>query len=63
MKKYKIIITETLKKELEIEAESKDKALEFVKEKYRDEEIVLSADDFVDVDFKVKETRNKNLGR
>lgn len=63
MKKYKITITETLKKELEIEAGSKDEAMDLVKEKYKNEEIILTADDFVDVDFKVKEDRNRNRER
>lgn len=63
MKKYKITITESLKKELEIEAVSKDEAMDLVKEKYKNEEIILTADDFADVDFKVKEARNRNRER
>lgn len=44
--KYKIKIIETLSKVVEIEAENKDKAFDKVQEMIRNEEIVLTADDF-----------------
>lgn len=52
MDKYKVEITETLQKIIEIEADSKTDALYKVKEMYRDEEVILDANDFVDLDFK-----------
>lgn len=47
--KYNFVITETLKKVVRVEAESVSDAHDKVVNLYRNEEIVLSADDF---DFK-----------
>ena len=49
--KYKVTIEETLVKEIEVEANDFDEALEKVKDMYNNSEIVLSADDFSKVDF------------
>jgi len=56
MKTYAIEIKETLSKTIEIEAPNEEAALLKIKELYQQQEIVLSADDFVTVDFlKVEE--------
>lgn len=43
---YKFEIEEKLKKTVSIEAESEHEAVEILRKKYRDEEIVLTADDY-----------------
>lgn len=48
MKEYKVMVTETLRKVVTIEAESAQSAREIVDNMYNNEEIVLSADDFDD---------------
>jgi len=58
MKKYYVIITEYLTKEIEIEAESDVEAIIKVKNKYRNEEIILGAEDHVHTDFDVEEEQN-----
>lgn len=45
---YLIEIKETLSKQLRVEADSAEEAICQVKKQYRDSEIVLTADDFVD---------------
>ena len=49
--KYKIKITEILEKSIPINANSFVEALDIVKEKYKNEEIILSADDYVSTKF------------
>ena len=44
--KYVVAVTEELRRELEIEAESKEQAYEIVKRKYNNEEIVLDNSDY-----------------
>lgn len=51
MKKYTVTIIETLSRTIDIEAESFDEASAEIMAKYNDEEIVLDADDFDDVQF------------
>lgn len=51
MNKYKVTICETLSKAIDIAAESRSDAIKKVKEKYKNEEIVLSADDYLDTEF------------
>lgn len=46
--KYIITVTETLSREIEIEAPDYETAREIVEQKYRDEEIVLHGDDWAD---------------
>lgn len=53
MDKYVVSIYETLVKDIEIEAEDYSDAIKKVKEKYNNEEIVLSADDYLDTKFNV----------
>lgn len=47
MKKYTIEITETLTRLVNIEAETEYEAERIMREKYKNGEIVLDADDFV----------------
>lgn len=52
MKEYKIEIKETLQRTIKINAKSKEEAIRKAKEKYRNSEIILGAEDFKNVDFK-----------
>ncbi len=51
MKKFKIEVKETLSRIIEINANSINEALENVQKIYKNEEIILDNDDFVEVDF------------
>ena len=51
-KKYNILITETLKKIVEVEAESLAEAVRIVDGQYRNSDIVLTADDFAGHEIK-----------
>ena len=53
MNKYIIEITETLQKQIEVEANSKDDALRLVKSKYKNEEIILDSENYVSTNFNV----------
>ena len=53
--KYIVEIKETLSRVVEVEAESKDKALEDVKNSYYYLEIILGWGDFKGVDFEIEE--------
>lgn len=48
MPNYKIEITEVLRREVEIEADNIENAIQIITEKYKSEEIVLDSSDFVD---------------
>ncbi len=62
MKKYLVEITETLQKQITITANSREEAEQKVKEKYRNEEIVLDESDYVDTEIEVlKEKRMKDI--
>lgn len=51
--KYSVTIEETLSRTIDIEAESKQEAIDKVKKQYNNESIVLDADDFSEVVFGV----------
>ena len=51
MNKYKIEITETLQKTVEVEAYNKEDALHKVMKMYKNSEVILDENDFVDLDF------------
>ena len=53
MNKYKVEIEEILNRIVEVEAENEDEAYMKVKEQYKKCEIVLTAENFVDVDISV----------
>jgi hypothetical protein len=46
--KFEVEITETLQKTVEVEAGDEEEAARIVRSMYRDEEIILSEDSFVD---------------
>ena len=48
MKKYKFNIEEVLNKEVIVEAENFEEAMKTINKLYRDEEIILDYDDFVE---------------
>ena len=52
-KKFTVEITETLQRQVEVEAEDAFEAEEIVREMYRNEEIVLDAEDYIDTEFLV----------
>lgn len=52
--KYYITVIETLKKRVEVEAETEEDALARVEEAYNKCDIILDENDFTDVKFKVK---------
>lgn len=51
--KYKVEITEALQRTVEVEAKDEGKAYQIVKDMYRNEKIVLSADDYIDTKIEV----------
>ena len=59
MKKFNIEITETLQRQIEIEAEDYDEAMKIIKERYRNGEIILDSNDYVDTDFRLI-TKNRS---
>lgn len=51
----KVCITETLQRIVDIDADTKEEAIEKVKKAYRDEEIVLDYNDYVETICEVVE--------
>jgi hypothetical protein len=51
--RYKVRITETLEKEVYVDAVSRDEAKEIVRKDYRNEVYVLGAEDLTDLSFSV----------
>ncbi len=51
MKEFDVTITETLEKKITVEALSKDEAEQAVRDMWNDEDIILDADDYIDVSF------------
>jgi len=51
-KSFKIEITEILQKVIEVQAQNQDEAYKLVREKYKNEEIVLTDYDCVDTNIK-----------
>ena len=52
MKTYKIEITETLSRIVEIDASSKDEAYQKISKMYKEGEIVLDSSDYIDYEIK-----------
>jgi len=50
---FKVEITETLSRVVEVESSTAQDAEEIVRKMWRQEEVVLDADDFVGADFRV----------
>lgn len=59
--KYKIRVTETLEREVEIEANTEDIAVTIAEERYKKEEIVLDSGDFDTVDFNIVNDDDDNM--
>lgn len=58
---YKIEITETLQRQIEVEASSKEEAIKKAKEQYQNQEIVLNENDYVDTEYSyIEKIKNKN---
>ena len=53
MRTYEVEITEILQKVIEVKANSKEEAYKIIDEKYNNEEIVLSENDFVCKEIKL----------
>ncbi|MBC7411343.1 MAG: DpnD/PcfM family protein [Bacteroidia bacterium] len=51
METFKIEVKETLSRTIEIEANSMDEAYSKIREMYRDEEIVLDSEDYIETEF------------
>lgn len=51
MKKYKVEITETLQRVIEVQAQSAKDAIELIRQKYKKEEIVLSENDYISTEI------------
>ena len=60
MNKYSVEITETLQRTIEVEAENATQAYQKVNVMYRNEDIVLDSEDFIDFDIDVI-AEEKNL--
>jgi hypothetical protein len=58
MKKYLVEITETSQRQVTVTAETRDEAEQKVRQKYRDEEIILDERDYIDTDFHVIKERS-----
>ena len=54
MKNFKVTITETLEREIILDAKSAEHAVDIVERKYKNEEIILDAEDYVLTEFKVE---------
>lgn len=55
VQEYQVEVTETLSRITTVLASSKREAIKLVEAKYRDEEIVLTSDDWVDTEFLIRE--------
>ena len=68
MKKFKVTITETLKMNVEIEAESQCEAEQIASDRWNNSEYILDADHFDGVEFEAEEItktkeRREDYGR
>ena len=62
MKRYLVEVTETLQKQITITANSREEAEQKVRNKYKNEEIVLDESDYTDTEFTVlKEKRIRDI--
>ena len=51
MKEFEVTITETLQKTVTVEADSKDDGLQIAEDMWNDSDIILDADNFVNVEY------------
>lgn len=54
--KFKVTITESLEKVIEVEADNMSNAICLVEDQYRSGDIVLTADDYTCTEYTVEET-------
>ena len=59
MKEYKVMITETSKMTVFVEANSQDEAEQIVADRWAEGEYILDADNFVDVDYEAEDAAPK----
>lgn len=55
MNKYKLEITETSQKNIEVQASTEKEALDKIRKQYKEEKIILDSSDYVDTDFTILE--------
>jgi hypothetical protein len=53
LKSYNIIVVETLVRKVSVDAKNKRKALDMVRDQYKNEEIVLDYNDYWETEFKI----------
>lgn len=61
MNNYEVTITETLKRKVEVKAESAEEAQQMITDGWHNGEYVLLSDDFTNVDFEVAEKSPKKI--
>ena len=62
MKKFTVEITETLQRQIEVEAEDENEAISKVEDMYRNEEVVLDSGDYIDTDFNIIDKNGEKVG-
>lgn len=62
-REYKVVITETLSREVTVKATSKQEAQELVEEKYYKQEIVLDSSDHQETEFQAIERNDRGIER
>ncbi len=63
MKAYEVTIHENLKMKVTVEAESAQSAEEIVKNRWKNGDYILDADNFTGVEFKAKYAPDRDHGR
>lgn len=61
MKKFEVTITETLKKKVEVEAETQEEAEQIVTDEWYKGDHILDADNFTEVVFEAKENESEKI--
>lgn len=59
MKKYSIEIKEVLSRIIEVEAQTKEKAIEMVRQMYRNCDVVLDSSDYETTEFSAKDEKSE----
>lgn len=59
MKKFTVEITETLQRQIEVEAADENEAISKVEDMYRNEEVVLDSGDYIDAEFNLIDKNGK----
>lgn len=62
MKKFTVEITETLQRQIEVEAEDENEAISKAEDMYRNEEVVLDSGDYIDTDFNIIDKNGEKVG-